>query len=105
MASKVSTLKSEANYTEQPTEKRYSLKYRRLEKWMSKNGYTHSEVAGILRIPLDEFYRKLWEHEPFEEEYIRRLITLISAREAIHILYFTSDKKREFAYGQVFGEQ
>lgn len=105
MASKVNTLKSGINSTEQAIEKSYSVKYRKLEKWMSRNGYTHAEVAGILHIPLNEFYRKLWVHEPFEEEYIRRLITLLSAFEAINIIFFKSEKKRNFVYGQVFGEQ
>lgn len=61
----------------------YPLKPYRLEQWMNRNGYTHSEMASILKMTTAEFYRKLCEKEKFDEEEIYRLIQLLGAKAAI----------------------
>lgn len=76
----------------------YPLKPYRLEQWMNRNGYTHSEMASILKMTTAEFYRKLCEKEKFDEEEIYRLIQLLGAKAAMRVIYFPTLAEREKMY-------
>lgn len=76
----------------------YTLKPYRLEQWMNRNGYTHSEMASILKMTTAEFYRKLCEKEKFDEEEIYRLIQLLGAKAAMRVIYFPTLAEREKMY-------
>lgn len=67
---------------------RFSLKPYRLEQWMKRYGYTHSEMASALKLPVAEFYRKLCVREQFGEEEIYRLVTLLGPKAAMRVIYF-----------------
>lgn len=82
--------------------KSYSLKCRNLEIWLVKNGYTHAELASILRIPVEMLYRKLWEHKSFSKKQIYRLVILLTAKEAVKVIYFPTIAERALAYQLVF---
>ncbi len=74
----------------------YSLKKRQLKDWIYDHGKTQPYVAKRLGITKEELQRKLNEHEPFNEQQIRRLVWLVKADAAIDIIYFpTLEKKRE----------
>lgn len=66
----------------------YSLKPYRLEQWMKRNGYTHSEMASALKLPVAEFYGKLCDRAAFTEAQIYRLITLLGPKAAMRVIYF-----------------
>ena len=72
----------------------YSLKPYRLEQWMKRNGYTHSEMASALKLPVAEFYRKLCVREQFGEEEIYRLVTLLGPKAAMRVIYFPTSEEQ-----------
>lgn len=82
--------------------KNFTLKYRRLELWMRKNDYSHAELAAVLHISTEELYHKLWQREYFAPEQINRLIVLLTAREAIEVIFFPTMKEKIRVYKRVF---
>lgn len=81
---------------------KYALKFECLENWMYRNDYSFKELAGMIHIPVTELYRKLWERESFEEEQINRLIDLLTAREAIEVIFFPTMAEKIRIYKLVF---
>ena len=82
----------------------YSLKKRRLQRWIYARGYTQPYVARKLGLSAVEFKRKLREHEKFNEYQIGCLVQLMKAKAAFRVLYFPSPKMRRRIYKEVFGE-
>ena len=68
----------------------YSLKKKKLKKWIYENNYTLPYVAKRLGISKDELKRKLSEHDGFNKYQIKSLIYLVGASNAIDIIYFPS---------------
>ena len=85
------------------SEKGYSLKKRCLKRWIYVHGYTQSFIARKLGISVEEFKRKLREHEKFNEYQITKLVALMKARAAFRVLYFPSIQIRRRIYQEVFG--
>lgn len=81
---------------------KFTLKYRRLELWMRENDLSHSELASALHIPTNVLYKKLWKREYFSPEQIKNLVDLLTAREAIEVLFFPTMKEKVLIYKQVF---
>lgn len=83
-------------------EKAYALKYRKLENWLNRNGYTHAEFAAILHISVEELYRKLWQRRYFNKDEIKKLINLLTAKEAVKVIFFPSMAEKIMVYRLVF---
>ena len=66
----------------------YSLKPYRLEQWMKRNGYTHSEMASALKLPVAELYGKLCDRAAFTEAQVYRLVTLPGPKAATRWIEF-----------------
>lgn len=82
--------------------KAYTLKCHNLEIWLTQNGYTHAELASVLHIPVEVLYRKLWNRRYFSKRQIYRLVILLTAKEAVKVIYFPTTAERALAYQLVF---
>lgn len=83
--------------------KGYSLKKRRLKRWIYTHGYTQRYIAHRLGMTPQVFKRKLREREKFNERQIVRLVYLMKARAAFSVLYFPTKRQRQRVYRKVFG--
>lgn len=102
MALSINTYLSATSCTNGIRNRKFALKYECLEDWMYRNDYSFKELAGMIHIPVTELYRKLWERESFEEEQINRLVDLLTAREAIEVIYFPTMEEKIKVYKLVF---
>ena len=80
----------------------YSLKKKKLKKWIYENNYTLPFVAKRLGISKDELKRKLSKHDGFNKHQIKSLIYLVGASNAIDIIYFPSLKIKNKIISEVF---
>ena len=83
---------------------RYSLRKKKLKKWIYENNYTLPYVAKRLGISKDELKRKLSEHDGFNKHQIKVLIYLVGASNAIDMIYFPSLKIKNKIINEVFGK-
>lgn len=67
------------------------------------NGYTQSHIAKLLGLSTEEFTKKLYEHEKFNEYQVCMLIELMKVQDAFKVLYFPTMKMRRRIYKEVFG--
>lgn len=80
----------------------YGLKKRCLLRWVYSHGLTQPYVAKRLGLSAEEFKRKLREREKFNEYQMSRLVRLMKARAAFHVIYFPSMRMRRRIYRKVF---
>jgi len=83
----------------------YSLKDRKLRKWIYLHNRTLPYVARKMGIDKDELKRKLYAKELFNKAQIRALIYLVGAEEAIEIIYFPTIREKEEVKKKVFGKK
>ena len=81
----------------------YSIKTWTMQQWICSNGYTQSHIAKLLGLSTEEFTKKLYEHEKFNEYQISCLVELMKARAAFRVLYFPTLEMRRKIYKEVFG--
>lgn len=84
--------------------KGYSLKSRRLRRWIYQHKRTMPYVARKMGIGKKELKRKLHGKELFNKEQIRGLVYLVGAKEAIEIIYFPTIQEKAEVKQKVFGE-
>ena len=86
-------------------ERRYALKKRALKRWIYLHGYTQREIAKKLHMSTKKFKRKLAQKKVFNVEQICRLVYLMGAWTAFHVIYFPTFKERSRVYNEVFGKK
>ena len=86
-------------------ERRYALKKRALKRWIYLHGYTQREIAKKLHMSTKKFKRKLAQKKVFNVEQICRLVYLMGAWNAFHVIYFPTFKERSRVYNEVFGKK
>lgn len=64
--------------------------------------YTQREIAKKLHMPTKKFKRKLAQKEVFNVEQICRLVYLMGAWNAFHVIYFPTYKERSRVYNETF---
>lgn len=103
MDSKQSTLNWAANSTKPivPADG-YPLKKYPLKRWIYDNHFSQPFVARVMKIPPDEFKRKLREKEKFNREEITALVKLMGAEDAFNAIYFPTKKIRRRVWYEVF---
>lgn len=83
----------------------YSLKDRKLRRWIYLHNRTLPYVARNMGMDKDELKRKLYGKELFNKAQIRALIYLVGAEEAIEIIYFPTIQEKEEVKKKVFGNK
>lgn len=83
----------------------YSLKDRKLRRWIYLHNCTLPYVARKMGIDKEELKRKLYAKEPFNKAQIRAFIYLVGAEEAIEIIYFPTIEEKEEVKKKVFGNK
>lgn len=89
----------------QKTVNGYSLKDRKLRRWIYLHNRTLPYVAREMGIDKEELKRKLYAKEPFNEAQIRAFVYLVGAEEAIEIIYFPTIQEKEEIKRKVFGNK
>lgn len=86
-------------------EKGYSLKDRKLRRWIYLHHRSLPYVARKMGLSKEELKRKLKAKEWFNKEQICTLIYLVGAKDAVEIIYFPSVLEKREVKRQVFGER
>ncbi len=82
--------------------KGYSLKYRRLQYWKHKNGYSYKEIAQYLGLTTELLMKKLYYRKRFAPKQIKYLVYLLGARAAFRVIYFPMYKGSKRIYRETF---
>lgn len=82
----------------------YSLKPKKMRRWIYEHNRSMPYVARKLNMSKDEFKRKLRERELFNKEQLRSLIYLVGAQDAFNIIYFPTIEEKRKVYEQAFGK-
>ena len=82
----------------------YPLKKYPLKRWIYDNHFSQPFVARVMKIPPDEFKRRLREKEKFNRDEITALVKLMGAEDAFEVIYFPTMKIRRRVWREVFGK-
>lgn len=83
----------------------YSLKKKKLKKWIYQNKLTQSIVAKRINITKQELKEKLKNKALFNKKQIKKLIYMMGARKAFEIIYFPTKEERRIVFNKVFGKK
>lgn len=90
---------------EEKMEKGYSLKNRKLRRWIYLHHRSLPYVARKMGLSKEELKRKLKEKECFHKDQICALIYLVGAKDAIEMIYFPTIIEKKEVKRKVFGER
>lgn len=83
--------------------KGYSLKKRKLKKWLYTHHLNQYFIAKKLNLKIEELKEKLNKRFLFNQEEITKLIYIVGAKEAVKIIYFPTIKEKQEVYYKTFG--
>lgn len=81
----------------------YSLRNRKLRRWIYLHNRTLPYVARKMGMKKEELKRKLCRKELFDKAQIRVLVHLVGARAAIDIIYFPTISEKRLVQYKTFG--